>query len=610
MKLMLSGCSDELIKEFYQMKSVDPADNPVILPVDTAHNPEFSVASLSIRGLKSHNEDATSYLIPDAPLLATKGAVFIIADGVSSAGAGAQASRCCVDEFLYEFFKTPDFWSTQHSAQKILSTLNRDLFRRSCEYRDMDKGYITTLSILVIKSNQAYIFHIGDSRISLIRGEQFIQLTKDHLSEEDVGESPYLVRAMGMDVGLQVDFRKIEVEVGDQFFLSSDGVHDFVSEADIAEELDRCGEAFHKACEGITVKALAAQSDDNISCQLLRINKLNLETLAQADKRLSKIPFPPDLSAGMKLDKYRVESLLCASAHSQLYCVTDMSSHEKLVMKTPSINYVDDLVYIESFLTEAWVGSRIEHEHIVKVRPDCGDKTFLYYIMEYVEGETLEVWMNRNTRPRPAVVFDIIKQIASGLEALHTKEIIHQDLKPGNIMVSAENKVTIIDLGSVYVAGLEEIYHSVRNRAVVGSANYTDPNCMAGKRTGVKGDLFSLASVSYEMMTGKLPYGKKLDSFNLHRDLTRLKYIPSYQVNRDIPLWFDGALRRAVNINVGERYDSIADFINDLKTPNPEYLTEVYISQYKETLPVFKVWRILGLVWVISLFLAIAVFVL
>ncbi|MBV1873304.1 MAG: bifunctional protein-serine/threonine kinase/phosphatase, partial [Gammaproteobacteria bacterium] len=94
------------------------------------------------------------------------------------------------------------------------------------------------------------------------------------------------------------------------------------------------------------------------------------------------------------------------------------------------------------------------------------------------------------------------------------------------------------------------------------------------------------------------------------RDLTRLKYIPSYQVNRGIPLWFDGALRRAVNINVGERYDSIADFMNDLETPNPEYLTEAYISQYKETLPVFKVWRILGLVWAITLFLAIAVFVL
>jgi len=576
-------------------------------PIDTVHKADFSVAQNSDTGHKPQNEDSVGFYIPDEPLLAIKGMVAIVADGVSSAEAGKEASHQCVNQFIQEFYNTPELWSTATSAQKILTAVNRNLYKRSNEFRHLDKGYITTLSILILKSNKAHIFHIGDSRIYLIRDEQIEQLTTDHISSVNA-ESPYLTRAMGMDIGLQIDYRSIDIQEGDRFFLSSDGIHDFMEDQDILNAFIH-REDFHHICLALTGKALKGESDDNITCLALRVNKLPLETTVQAAERLHHYPFPPDLEPGMILDGYRVNRLIFASPRSQLYDVTDEETGTKLIMKTPSVNYEDDDSYIEGFVTEAWVGSRFNHPNIVKVIPNHGKKHFLYYLMESVEGITLEKWMEKNQHARPRDLIVIIEKIAAGLIALHEKETIHQDLKPGNIMICPAGDVKIIDLGSVYVAGIAEIYSPVAQSSIIGTVNYTDPLYMLGKNMGIKGDIFSLASIAYEMFTRHLPYGTKLENFSVHLDASRLKYIPSSHVNHDIPLWFDGALLKATELNPTLRYGSIDAFMQDLKHPNPEFLTEAYIMQHHKRFPTFKIWQALGLLWLASLLLAAIIFV-
>jgi len=576
-------------------------------PIDTVHKADFSIAQNSDRGHKPQNEDSAGFYIPDEPLLAIKGMIAMVADGVSSAEAGKEASHQCVNQFIQEFYNTPELWSTATSAQKILTAINRNLYKKSNEFVNLDKGFITTLSILIIKSNKAHIFHIGDSRIYLIREGEIEQLTTDHISS-DSAEAPYLTRAMGMDIGLKMDYRSVDVLEGDRFFLSSDGIHDFMEDQDILNAFMH-REDFHHVCLALTGKALKGESDDNITCLALRINSLPLETETQATERLHHYPFPPDLEPGMKLDGYRVNKLIFASPRSQLYDVTDEETGARLIMKTPSINYEDDDTYIEGFVTEAWVGSRFDHPNIVKVIPNHGKKTFLYYLMESIEGITLDQWMeeNRNTRPKDLIV--IVEKIAAGLIALHEKETIHQDLKPGNIIITPNGDIKIIDLGSVYVASIAEIYSPLSHGGIIGTVNYTDPLYMLGKNMGVKGDVFSLASIAYEMFTHKLPYGTKLENFSAHLDVNRLKYIPSSHINHEIPLWFDGALLKATELNATLRYGSVEAFMQDLKNPNPEFLTEAYIIQHHKRFPTFKIWQALGLLWLVSLIFAAIIFI-
>ena len=576
-------------------------------PIDTVHKAVFSVAQNTDTGHKPQNEDSVGFYIPDEPLLAIKGMIAIVADGVSSAEAGKEASHQCVNQFIHEFYNTPELWSTATSAQKILTAINRNLYKRSNEFRHLDKGYITTLSILIIKSNKAHIFHIGDSRIYLIRDEKIEQLTTDHISSGTT-ESPYLTRAMGMDVGLKIDYRTIDINEGDRFLLSSDGIHDFMEDQDILNTfLQR--EDFHHICLALTGKALKGLSDDNITCLALRVNKLPIETKHQASERLHHHPFPPDLNPGMKLDGYQINHLIFASPRSQLYNVTDMDTGDTLIMKTPSVNYEDDDSYIEAFVTEAWVGSRFDHENIVKIVPNHGKRNFLYYLMENVEGIPLDKWMEKNKNSRPKDLIVIVDKIAAGLMALHDKETIHQDLKPGNIMISPSGDIKIIDLGSVYVAGIAEIYSPVKKSSIIGTVNYTDPLYMLGRNMGVKGDIFSLASITYELFTGSLPYGNKLENFSSHLDSSRLKYIPSSHVNTEIPLWFDGALLKATETNPDLRYGSISEFMQDLKHPNPAFLTEAYILQHHKRFPTFKIWQVLGVLWLASLLFAAMIFV-
>jgi len=576
-------------------------------PIDTVHKAAFSVAQNTDTGHKPQNEDSVGFYIPDEPLLAIKGMIAMIADGVSSAEAGKEASHQCVNQFIGEFYNTPELWSTATSAQKILTAINRSLYKRSNEFRHLHKGYITTLSILIIKSNKAHIFHIGDSRIYLIRDGEIEQLTTDHISSGTT-ESPYLTRAMGMDIGLKIDYRAVDIKEGDRFFLSSDGIHDFMEDQDILNAFMQ-REDFHHICLALTGKALKGLSDDNITCLALRINELPLETKHQAAERLHHHPFPPDLNPGMKLDGYEINHLIFASHRSQLYNVTDMDNGETLVMKTPSVNYEGDDSYIEAFVTEAWIGSRFDHENIVKVIPNYGKRNFLYYLMEDVEGITLDKWMEKNKNSRPRDLIVIVEKIAAGLIALHDKETIHQDLKPDNIMISPAGDLKIIDFGSVYVAGIAGTYRSVKKSSIIGTVNYTDPLYMLGKNMGAKGDIFSLASIAYELFTGALPYGNKLENFSAHLDSSRLKYIPCSHVNTEIPLWFDGALLKATELNPDFRYGSIEAFMQDLKHPNPDFLTEAYILQHHKRFPTFKIWQVLGVLWLASLLFAAMIFV-
>jgi serine/threonine protein kinase/serine/threonine protein phosphatase PrpC len=542
------------------------------------------IGQISNKGLKPQNEDSIGFYVPKEPVLTIKGMVAIVADGVSSAEAGKEASETCVKNFLSDYFSTPDSWTVKTSGQRILTALNRWLYGQGMGFHSAEHGYISTLSAMVIKSRTAHIFHIGDSRVYRYRptslGADFEQITHDHAAKVSK-DSTYLTRAMGMDLMLDVDYYTEEVRVGDLFFLSTDGIHDFIKQSHLkntlTELLQQEQPDFQACCESILGLALSNESDDNLSCQLIHIDELPDANADDTYVKLSDLPFPPFLSPSMVVDGYKIISELHASNRSQVYLVEDIITRNKYVMKTPSVNYDEDIAYKERFVMEPWIAGRILSKHVVKVHNDERPQKFLYYVCDYVEGDVLSEWMKKNPKPGIDRVVKIVNQLIKGTRALHRKETLHQDIKPDNIIIGEDDHVTVIDFGSCYISGVAEIEAAFEREIALGTETYSAPEYKLRRRSSLKSDMFSIAVVMYEMLTGKLPYGDKFERCQSTNDFYRLNYHPARDLNPMVPKWMDGTLQKALQISPDLRYDALSEFVYDLEHPNTEFRDKSHI---------------------------------
>ncbi|MBV1869315.1 MAG: bifunctional protein-serine/threonine kinase/phosphatase [Gammaproteobacteria bacterium] len=523
-------------------------------------------------GVKEVNEDCVGLRVPEGTALALKGIALVIADGVSAAEKGKEAAECAVKGFLSDYYSCPDSWSVKTAGQKVLTSLNRWLFGQGQNFAQIQKGYVCTFSSLIIKSRSAYIFHIGDSRIVRLRGNTLEPLTRDHAVHVN-DTTCYLARALGMEINVDIDYRHLEVEEGDIFLLSTDGVHDFISTRDVSAALQRFRAGDRGVCDDLIQLALAQSSKDNLSCQILHVERLPENSDLQVYKKLTELPFPPSLEVGQKLDGYLIEKQIHASSRSQLYLVTDLEDvdKQKLVIKTPSENFKDDLPYIERFVLESWFAQRIDSRHVLKPANVYRPQQFLYGVLDYIEGPTLEEWMKANKKADISEVVVIAGQVMKGLRAFHRKDTLHQDLKPGNIILERGETAVIVDFGSCFAAGIDEISAPIVRDKILGTASYSAPEHHTHQRPGARSDLFSLGVIVYEMLTGCRPYGEKYDECTQMRDFSKLHYQSACHLNPLVPVWMDAAIQKAVNLNPAQRYEDVSEFIHDLKAPNSTF---------------------------------------
>ena len=531
----------------------------------------ISIGSASDKGIKEDNEDFFGALIPEGAPLIHKGICMAIADGMSGCEAGKEASHCCIRSFLSDYYSTPDSWSVKKAGQKILSATNSWLYSQGQTRYESTKGMVCTLSAMVFKSNTAYIFHIGDSRIYRLRKGNLEQMTHDHrifLSED----RNYLSRAMGIEPHMEVDYKAFPLEKGDLFFMSTDGIHDFVDDKILKNYLKN-GEDLSQMASSILQEAVNNESDDNLTCQLVRVDSLPVVKEDELLRRHANLPFPPPLEIGMVLDGYKIEAELHASTRTQIYRAFDTHTQRQVILKTPSVLFEDDPHYKEHFLHEEWAGKRINHPNVLTILSSDRKKSCIYYVTEFIDGKTLRAWINENTTPYIREVRPIIKQVVKGLRAFHRMEMLHQDLKPENIMIDAQGLVKIIDFGSVKIAGIAEInpldYKKEDN--VLGTLNYTALEYHLGQRGNIQSDLYSLGVIAYEMINRHLPFGEIPEKPN-KMSMTKLEYMPSFHHNPMVPIWIDGALKKATAIDPQLRYEELSEFMQDLCNPNPHFL--------------------------------------
>ena len=273
-----------------------------------------------------------------------------------------------------------------------------------------------------------------------------------------------------------------------------------------------------------------------------------------------------------------------------------------MTIKTPSVNYSDDPAYIERFIQEEWIGIRLDNPHVLKTYQSQRRRRFLYHVTEYLEGITLRQWMHDHPNPDIETVRTIIEQVATGLQAFHRMEMLHQDLKPENIMIDKTGTVKIIDFGSARVAGIAEISTPVHRVNLLGTKNYTAPEYVNDQPGSTRSDIYSLGVIIYEMLTGALPYGQMPANWK-KKDITKkLLYRPAIDLNSSIPEWLDAALKKSVSVRPDHRYNELSEFLYDLRHPN-ESLLQKDMQALMERNPL-RFWQSLSvLLFLLSLYL-------
>lgn len=530
-----------------------------------------SIGSATDKGVKAINQDFIGSLTPKEPLLSTKGIVIAIADGISSSQVSQVASETAVSSFLSDYYCTADAWSVKNSGKKVLKSINSWLYAQSLNGPDRfnkDKGYVCTFSALILKSNTAHIFHSGDSRIYQLSGDKLEQLTEDHrrIVSADVS---YLTRALGIDETLPIDYKAQSIEEGDVFVLATDGVFEFIEGQAIANIIESANTLDEAATKAIA-EAMAAGSDDNLSVQLVRIEHVPDYQLDEVHQ-LTQLPLPPKLTPRMDFDGYYIIRELYISSRSHVFLARDRESNQTVVIKTPSTEMRDDSQYLEDFMLEQWIAKRVNNPHVAKAIDVKRKQNYLYLVSEYIEGISLNQWMIDNPKPSLETVRDIIEQVVKGVQAFHRQEMIHQDLRPNNIMIDNSGTVKIIDFGSTYIAGVSDNHHE---QVLRGTMRYSAPEYFLGQWGTQGSDIFSIAVITYQMLSGKFPYKTDITlsrSLNAQR---KLSYQSIINVDSELPLWIDDTLERALQVEPKYRYALLSEFIYDMRKPNKQFLAK------------------------------------
>ena len=202
-------------------------------------------------------------------------------------------------------------------------------------------------------------------------------------------------------------------------------------------------------------------------------------------------------------ERYEIVQLLGEGGMSYVYKANDKQLKRTVAIKTLKPNYVQQEKFVERFKREAQTAANLNHPNIVQIFDwGIGDEPF--FVMEYIEGNTLtSIIAKRRTISLNDVLF-IGAQVSSGLHAAHSKGLVHRDIKPGNIMITPEGKVKVTDFGIVSLQNEES--DITKTGSILGTASYISPEQAQGKPVSKESDLYSLGTVIYELITGRPPF--------------------------------------------------------------------------------------------------------
>ena len=261
-------------------------------------------------------------------------------------------------------------------------------------------------------------------------------------------------------------------------------------------------------------------------------------------------------------DRYQIIKTIGEGGMANVYLAKDTILDRNVAVKVLRGDLADDEKFVRRFQREALSASKLNHPNIVEMY-DVGEDDGRYYIvMEYVQGKTLKSLVKKRGALTLPEVIDIMTQLTSAIMCAHDSYIIHRDIKPQNVMILDDGRVKIMDFGIAMALNSNEL---TQTNSVMGSVHYLPPEQANGSGSTIKSDIYSLGILMYELLVGKVPF--KGDNA-VEIAIKQMKEpIPSIcKQNPDIPQSVENIVLRACAKNPKNRYDSVREMYDDIKS--------------------------------------------
>ena len=560
---------------------------------------DIDIGFVSQAGRKDINEDFCAAMLP-APGQEGWGSIVAIADGVSTGGMGKEAAQTSVTSLVRDYFGTPETWDTTVALDRVIAAQNAWL--AGVNRRRQPAMGLTTLTALVLRGQSYTLAHVGDTRCYLLRDGQLQRLTHDHaVNHPDLRHQ--LLRAVGAEDHLVVDYLQGDLHVGDLFVLVSDGVHGKLAERRMRELLATPGA--QQTSQALVDAALAAGSDDNVTAMVVRVLGLLDASLHDVARVAEALPVPGHLKVGDVLDGFTVTARVADNGINVLYQVREPGTHMLYALKALHPSRAHDPDERAMLAHEAWLASRMRTSsvanhlvHIHDTLPHGRTRSAFYLLYDWHSGETLHQMLERQKRFTPTQAVGLAVQALRVLGRLHRQGVVHRDVKPENLHLGEDGVLRLLDMG-VALTGREP--ESMR-RLHAGTPSYVNPEqwgfqirALATAQEGehelpnTQSDLFALGVTLYKLLTGKLPYGEVLpyQVGRYYRDPT-----PPSRHNPEVPIWLDHVVLKAVARDKTQRFETAEEFTLALERGASRPLTAPHPATLVERDPLV-IWKML-----------------
>ena len=285
-------------------------------------------------------------------------------------------------------------------------------------------------------------------------------------------------------------------------------------------------------------------------------------------------------------ERYLITSIIGSGGMGNVYLAEHVLLKKKVAVKILHFELSKNKDTLERFKREAIAASNIGQSNIVDVT-DFGytEQGNAFFVMEYVEGESLaEIIKKRSPLPLHHVIA-ISAQVALALYNAHGKGIVHRDMKPENILITAKDEISpfvkIVDFGISKIIGTNVTSRKERTLtktgAIFGTPEYMSPEQAGGQQVDTRTDIYSLGVMMYEMLTGKLPFTDQNYMKVLHKHQYEIPDLPSSK-EQTVPSEMDAIVMRCLEKNAANRYPTMLDLIADLKRVYTQYGLEKRIN--------------------------------
>jgi beta-lactam-binding protein with PASTA domain len=265
-------------------------------------------------------------------------------------------------------------------------------------------------------------------------------------------------------------------------------------------------------------------------------------------------------------ERYEIGGVLGRGGMAEVHRGRDLRLGREVAVKVLRSDLARDPSFQVRFRREAQAAASLNHPAIVAVYDTGEDRSSSgatpYIVMEYVEGDTLRDVLRREGVLSPERAMNFAADICNALDFSHRNGIVHRDVKPGNVMVTPQGTVKVMDFG-IARAVSDSAATMTSTAAVIGTAQYLSPEQARGESVDARSDVYSVGCLLYELVTGAPPFTGDSPVSVAYQHVREDPKLPS-SVNPAIPPELDAILLKALSKNPANRYQSAADMRNDL----------------------------------------------